>query len=97
MKQNLSMIISKNTKGPAPNDHFTFRKSTPTVFFFANFGPLPALRNPKLYTTWQRNFRHKEVTFQAVTVAYSRWKFFPLISFSFHYFEDYLITKLSLR
>lgn len=25
MTQNLSSVISKNTKGPAPNDHFTFR------------------------------------------------------------------------
>ncbi len=47
----------KYTKSPAPNDHFTFRKALQTSFFFVNFGPLPAFRNPELCTAWQRNFR----------------------------------------
>jgi len=33
MKQNLSWVISKNTKGPDPNDHFTFRKALQLFFF----------------------------------------------------------------
>ncbi len=41
--------FQKYTKSPAPNDQ--------TSFFFVNFGPLLAFRNPELCTAWQRNFR----------------------------------------
>jgi hypothetical protein len=50
------------------------------LFSFVNFGPLPALRGPKLWTTWQRKFRQMEVALQALTGTYTLFKLLPFSS-----------------